>query len=179
MAPAQLHGISLFKKPCPPRVLMFGPRYYHHLLTNVHAASARGMSEIAPSHRIKGMPSFVTSLKIGRNNDHAGQRISRHVCIAEAPKARCVLAEIRAIHWPVGAAQCRVASSKCPQKASASSWRRRGDIQPLPLDDCFGSSRDKEAVFVNDRFGSDFCRSPLARTTITLRPSWFAFWKVF
>ena len=94
---------------------MFGPRYYHHLLTNVHAASARGMSEIAPSHRIKGVPSFVTSLKIGRNNDHAGQRISRHVCIAEAPKARCVLVEVMAIHWPVG-----VASSECPKNGRAS-----------------------------------------------------------
>ena len=35
----------------------------------------------------------------------------------------------------------------------------------------FGSSRDKEAVFVNDRFGVDFCRSPAARTTIIHRPS--------
>ena len=44
---------------------------------------------------------FVTLLKIGRgfvgirSNDHAVATTSRHVCIAETRKARCVLAETR------------------------------------------------------------------------------------
>ena len=51
MVPGRLHGISRFKEPRSPRMLTFGPRPYHHLLTNVHAASARAVCR-KPLHRI-------------------------------------------------------------------------------------------------------------------------------